>query len=141
MPALFAFTGVKRKGYESCDSQHWGDQEKWCLQAGRKIREYRVEPQEEEIGFGGSLNDRRIRLTSRSVGSEHGCANCNRGEDRRGEEGVLPHSSRYEWPAILLRQFVVFRQVRRATNDAARHRPFVDAELDDHPHVKERERQ
>src|SRR5277367_3361005 len=49
MPALFAFTCVKRKGYESCDSQHRGDQEKWCLQTGRKIRQYRIQPQEEEI--------------------------------------------------------------------------------------------
>src|SRR5258708_40096598 len=111
MPALFAFTGVKRKGYESCDSQHRGDQEKWCLQAGRKIRQHSIEPEEEEIRFRCRLNDRRIRLASRSVGSEHRCANGNRGEDRCGEEGVLPHSSRYEWPTILLRQFVVFRQV------------------------------
>src|SRR5271168_704744 len=141
MPALFAFTGIKRKGYESCDSQYRGDQEKWRFKAGRKIRQHRIQPKEEEIWLRGSLNDRWVRLASRSVGSEHCCANGNRGEDRCGEESVLPHSSRYEWPAILLRQFVVFRKVRSATNNAARHRPFVDAELDDHPHMKARERQ
>src|SRR5271168_2413071 len=73
MPALFAFTCVKRKGYESCDSQHRGDQEKWCLQAGRKIRQHRIQPQEEEIRLRGSLNDRWVWLASGSVGSEHCC--------------------------------------------------------------------
>src|SRR5882757_8165341 len=141
MPALLTFTRVKRKGYEACDSKHRGDQEKWCFQTGRKVRQYSVEPQEEEVRFRRSLNNRWIWLPSRSVRSEHCRANGNRGEDCRGEEGVLPHSSRHEWPAVLLCQFVVFREVCGATNDTTRHRPFVDAELDDHPYVKTRERQ
>src|ERR1700678_4102453 len=141
MPALFTFTGIKRKTYDSCDSQHWGDQEKRCLQAGRKIGQYRVEPEEEEIGFGGGLNDRRIRLTARTVGSEYCCANGNRGEDCCGEEGILPNCSRYKWSTIPLRQLMVFRRVCRATNDAAGHRPLVDAKLEDHPHVEAREDQ
>src|SRR5437899_358054 len=109
MPALLTFTRVKRKGCKSCDSQHGGDQEKRCLQAGRKIRQYCVKPQEEEVGFRCSLNDRRIRLPSRSVRSKHGSTNGDRRENGRREEGVLPNSSRYEWPPVLLRQFVIFR--------------------------------
>ena len=35
-----------------------------------------------------------------------------------------------------MRELVVFREVRGAANDAAGHRPFVDAELEHHPDVQ-----
>ena len=68
--------------------------------------------------------------------TEDGGTECDREEDGGGEDEVLPDRAGHKGNAVLVREFVVLLDVGLAANDAAGHRPFVDAELQHHPDVE-----
>ena len=99
---------------------------------GGKKREQRIQPQKEEVGTRGSLNNRRIRLAAWTERTKINRASSNRKKNETGEEDVLPHRARHERHAFLMGEFVIFLQVGGAANDASRHGPFVDSQFQHH---------
>ena len=106
---------------------------------GGKSESKRVEPQEKVIGFRRGLDDGRIRAARGTERAEVHSAGGDRQKDERGEEQVLPDRVGNERSAVLLRQFVILACVGRAFHETARHRPFVDSELQHHQEMQTHE--
>ena len=106
--------------------------------AGGRNESNGIEPQEEVIRPRHGLNDRRIRLARRTEGTKKDGAGGNREQNDSRKNDVLPDRVRNEGHASC-GQCVVFPQVGRAPHDAARHRPFVDSQLQHHQHVQAHE--
>src|SRR5580704_3231475 len=58
MPALFPLPGVDGERQQNSNAENGHDQDKRRLKARRKIGENGVDPEKEEVGLGGGLNDR-----------------------------------------------------------------------------------
>src|SRR5580658_5936760 len=139
MPALLTLRSNEGKRQQNCDGQERHDEKKRRLHIRRQIREDGVNPQEEEIGFGNSLDDRGIRLSTGAEGAEHQAAYRDRGENSAGKYEILPESAGDERNAVGVCEVVVLLHVCLTTNDAAWHGPIVYAELQHHPHMQEDE--
>src|ERR1700691_3132280 len=129
MPALLAFGGNEGKRQQNCDTQKGHDEKKRRLHLWWQIGEDGVNPQEEEIGLGNGSDDGGIRLSAGAKRAEHEGAYRNRSENRAGEDEIFPEGARNEGNSIRVRKLVVLLHVRFAPDDAARHGPVIDAEL------------
>src|SRR6266852_2722209 len=135
LPALLAFTRYKRKGQQDNDSDGRTSQKNGCLGRWRQERKQSIQPQKEEVGTRGGLNDRRIWLAAWTKGTKMNRTNSNCNKNETGEENVLPYRLRHERHSLLVREFLIFLQIRGAPNAATRHGPFVDSQFQHHKQV------
>src|SRR5215471_18727010 len=83
MPALLALACHKRKRQQNADAKNWSNEDERCLKTRRKIGEYRIQPEEEEVWLRNCLDDRRIRLSAWPIGPEDDRAHRNRRQNGR----------------------------------------------------------
>src|ERR1700675_1933265 len=131
-PAFFTFSGEEWKREKYDDSDGGTDQQYRCLRGRGQEREQRIYPKKEEVGVRGSLNNGWIRLAARTKGAKINRARGDRKKDKAGKRYVFPHRARHERYALLMRQLAVFLHVRGAPNDASRHGPLIDSNLQNH---------
>src|SRR6266852_9901304 len=134
-PALLPFACYKRKRQQDNDSDGRTNQQDGRLGRRGQEREQSIQPQKEEVGTWGGLNDRRIRLAAWTKGTKMNRTNSNRNKNETGEENVLPYRLRHERHTLLVRESPIFLQIRGAPNDATRHGPFVDSQFQHHKQV------
>jgi hypothetical protein len=72
----------------------------------------------------------------RAEGAEVRGAQGDARDQNPGEKDVFPDRVGHERLAVFVNQIVVVLQIRRATDKASRHRPFIDAELQHHQEVQ-----
>src|SRR5579872_3855550 len=106
-----------------------------AITAAEKTRSFRSEPEEGEVRLGDGLDDRRIGLAAGAVGPEDDGADADRGDHGGGEDQVLPERAGNEGDAVIVGELVVLGDVGVTADESSRHRPLVDAKLDDHPDV------
>src|SRR5579883_2209676 len=131
-PVFFTFAKKEWKEEESDDDHNRADQERGRFERGGKQGEHGVEPEKEIIGAGSGLNKGGIGAPTGAKGAEIESARSDGQKNDSGKDKILPDGIRDKRHAILLEKFFVFGGISGAADDAAGHRPLIDAQLEDH---------
>ena len=135
-PAFFAFTEKKWEKEEKEDGDDRADQKRGCLHFRREQREKSVEPEKEIIGARSGLDDGGIGTAGGAEGAEVSGDDSEREKNASAEEKIFPDSAGNEGDAVFFRELVILLDVGGFANDAAGHRPFVDAKFENHEEMK-----
>src|ERR1700678_113290 len=132
LPTFLAFPEKKRQKHQSKKHEYRADEEDRRFERRWQKREDRVQPQEKEIRARSGLNNGGIGRTRGTERAEIEGAGHDRENDEGAEEKILVNRAGNEWQAIFLGQCVVVLYICSLADYAARHRPLVDSEADDH---------
>ena len=102
---------------------------------GGARREDRVDPKKRHIRLGHGLDNRRIGRTAGADGAKEKGARHDRQNDGRGESDIFPRCVGNEGHAVFVDFRFILLQVGASTHQAAGHRPLIDAEAKNHPHM------
>ena len=128
---------TQRQQQHGADGDDRRDEHDRRFQAGWQVGEDRVDPEEGEVGFRRGLDDGGVGLAGGTEGAEDQIAHAMTASMiAAAKMASFQAASGTKGMPVFFVELMIFASVGFLADEAARHRPVVDAEAQHHPDVQ-----